>query len=73
MAKRRKFVKTNIPGYEKHVRTNVIINKDNGDYASFVKAREKSRKFRDLEQTVRNQATQIDELREMVLKLLEKE
>ena len=73
MTKKGTFVKTNIPGYEKNVRTNVVINNNNGEYQAFLKAKQKAKKMRCLEETVKKQSDQLSELREMVLKLLEKE
>jgi hypothetical protein len=73
MSNRRGFVKTNAPGYEKNMTTNVVINSDNNKYKTFIKARERSKRMKDLEYTVKKQSSEISELREMVLKLLEKE
>lgn len=48
------LVKTNIPGYLKDMDTNLIINKDEDSYQSYIKSKQKSLKVKQLESEIKH-------------------
>lgn len=70
--RRRKLTKTNIPGFLKNEKKNVVINTNVAEYEAYKQTLQRVRRIKALEDTIEEQNDRISQIEKLMLQILER-
>lgn len=69
----KKFVKTNVPGFRKNPKSNIVINTNRAELLAYNQSKEKIKQFQALTNKLKEQNTKIEKLEAILNQLLERQ
>ena len=70
--RRRKLTKTNIPGFLKNEKKNVVINTNVAEYEAYKQTLQRVKRIKALEDTIEEQNDRISQIEKLMLQILER-